>query len=66
MSLAPLHLPIFLATTFLMSLIIIAVDNGADTLSRPRPKAKMMLLARAGVTAVVMLLAAIAMANLFT
>jgi hypothetical protein len=66
MSLAPSHLPIFLATTFLMSLIIIAVDNGADTLSRPRPKAKMMLLARAGVTAVVMLLAAIAMANLFT
>ena len=66
MSLAPLHLPIFLATTFLMSLIIIAFDSGAEPLSRPRPKAEMMLLAGAGVTAVVMLLATIGMANLFT
>jgi len=66
MSLAPLHLPIFLATTFLMALIIIAFDSGTEPLSRPRPKAEMMLLAGAGVAAVVMLLATIGMANLFT
>jgi hypothetical protein len=57
---------ICLAPIFLMSLIIIAFDNGAEPLSRPRPKAEGMILAGVGVTAVAMLLAIIGMAALYT
>ena len=56
---------IYLAPIFLMSLIIIAFDCGAEPLSRSRPKAERMILAGVGVTAVAMLLAIIGMAPVY-
>jgi hypothetical protein len=35
------HLLIILAPTFLLPLIIIAFDSGAEPVPRPRPKAEM-------------------------
>jgi hypothetical protein len=60
------HLLIFVAPIFLMSLIIVAFDSGAEQLSRSRPKAEMIVLAGVGVAAVAMLLAIVGMAALYT
>ena len=61
-----MNLLIFLVPIFLLSLIIIAFDSGAESLPRPRPKAEMMILAGVGATAVATLLAIIGMAILYT